>query len=247
MVNEAINDWHEQSDSLLHYDTKYWFDHSIGNNIQLAYNTVHPIAILRPHMYSEHVKVQRILCKHLVQQSSAKEVIPKLVHKLCFFVSASSANDVAPKIQQHMCAQSGKLPNFVLVAFLKSITNSWTTRRRFGANGPCPFCQCNDGSDIKHLLSCKEVHEVSAKFLKQWNRWPAQGGIQDSIGLQLNPGSEVVAIQMLWHDILLQAFHAKRHGSNAPLYSIFAARIRVICRSSPSSKRLLREAFRGQV
>ena len=98
---------------------------------------------------------------------------------------------------------------------------------------------------MDHLLACPAIRDAAASLLKEWHDWPLQGGVKEAFALQLQPTDPRVAVQILWHDIILQSYLAYKHGARQELLSIMKGRVRAIARHSSVARGLLLAAYRG--
>ena len=191
--------------------------------------------------------MQRIVYRHLYDQRGEEIIGEKLAHRMSTWFDAESSEGIATTLQQLLGAQGRLLPGFVMAAFIKTITNSWTTSARFGGSSPCPFgCGVPDGSNMRRVFACPSLHSAAATLLRGWRGWPTEGGIREAFALTLPAGGAKASITIIWHDIVLQAFHARKHGSTAPLEESLKGRVKAICRHSPACKNMLRAAYRGE-
>ena len=156
----------------------------------------------------------------------------------------------AAHIRLVLKASCKQLPHFVVAAFLKTVGNAWCTASRFGESAKCPFgCKEPAGSKVAHLMGCPVLHATAAKLLhRTWKGWPKEGGVASSLCASCNDaGMNASIVQVCWHDLVLQAFNARRTGSNTSVLNLVKARIRAICRQHPPAKALLRAAFGGEI
>ena len=80
MASTAIAEAAKDFDSLIYWDTSFWFNHCIISNITAAMQRVQPLPIIEPHKFQERPKIQRIISNAL-NKANSNQHIDSFLHK----------------------------------------------------------------------------------------------------------------------------------------------------------------------
>ena len=190
--------------------------------------------------------MQHIIVKHLLGTTRADDVHAALTRRLSKWHTHENAQAAASRVVQLMKAQAKHVPSFVLAAYLKTVTNAWATKARFGSRAPCPLgCGKDDGSRVEHIMECPGFHACAKPYFKHWHGWPTAGTFLESLALHMGHDSTKAAAMMIWHDVAHQVYFVLKHCGGRP-HTHVQARVRAIARHHKGAKDILVRCHRGQ-
>ena len=236
----------EHPDALVYYDKTYWANNTILANVSNAFKIVNPVPILQKHCHLERVRVKQVLANKLLETSWEDDVKGAITRRLRKWLSHEGADEACSRFVKIMNAQAKIVPRFVLAAFLKTVTNAWSTKGRYGAKTPCMFgCGLEGGSRVEHVMECQILHECAGLYCKNWQGWPTSGTFIDSMAINTPPESTRASIMLIWHDIAHQIYFGMKHSGGTPMAHT-KTRIRAISRHHPRARALLLQCYRGE-
>ena len=150
------------------------------------------------------------------------------------WVPAAAAADAADCVLYNLKHLAGTIPDSVLLTYVRSVTNAWTTSRRFQEEVlPCRFCHTELGDHIAHYLACP-VMQVFAREHFPLAELTGSDDYLQSLLLLLRLPTGVAGQIVVLHDVLFSAHRHLRHGDVSTPASTMQARLRALRRRHPS-------------
>ena len=135
---------------------------------------------------------------------------------------------------------------------IRTITNGWPTKARFGFNRPCIYCGemdvCNGVRDnVEHYRSCPAVCLLLSSLLCNPSLAPMHVGPRSFYCVGL-PDQTALVRHVFWLDVLYSIFCTLRFEGATPtnvrLSSLARARLRQAASTNPRARQFIATHFR---